>query len=393
MTINFTEPEERLALRKAVGSSDASTAATTSRSRPGGRQDHRAVAGGRQDRLPRRQHPGGVRRRRWRHRRPRRGAARSWPRPAPAADDGRVAGDLRHDHHPVRHRRAEEALASRHRRRHHADRVRHHRGRRRLELAPDHHDRLPATATGAGGSTGSKTFISGVDEAESVLVVARTEDAKTGNLKPALFIVPTDAEGFTYAADRHGHRLAGEAVHAVLRRRAASRRRAGRDEDAGIGSCSPASTPSGSWAPRSPAARPARDREGRRVRQDPQVWKDQPIGAHQAIAHPLAKVKIELELARLMTQKAAALYAAGDHLARASTPTWPSTPAGEVSCNAVDRAVQTHGGNGLAVEYGLANCWSPRGSARIAPVSREMVLNFVAMHTSISTKSSELAGD
>ena len=43
---------------------------------------------------------------------------------------------------------------------------------------------------------GRKIFISGVDEADNVLVVARTEDAKTGKLKPCLFIVPTDAKGF-----------------------------------------------------------------------------------------------------------------------------------------------------------------------------------------------------
>src|SRR5699024_11563476 len=46
--------------------------------------------------------------------------------------------------------------------------------------------------------TGGKTFISGVDEVDHVLVVGRTSDARTGTLKPALFMVPTDAEGFTY---------------------------------------------------------------------------------------------------------------------------------------------------------------------------------------------------
>ena len=41
-------------------------------------------------------------------------------------------------------------------------------------------------------------FISGIDQADAVLVVGRTEEAKTGKLAPALFIVPTDTEGFTY---------------------------------------------------------------------------------------------------------------------------------------------------------------------------------------------------
>jgi len=45
---------------------------------------------------------------------------------------------------------------------------------------------------------GQKTYISGVDQAQAVLVVGRSEDAKTGNLRPALFVVPTDAPGLTY---------------------------------------------------------------------------------------------------------------------------------------------------------------------------------------------------
>src|SRR5688500_19357342 len=44
--------------------------------------------------------------------------------------------------------------------------------------------------------SGRKVYISGVDEAQAVLVVARTEDARTGTLKPCLFVVPTDAQGF-----------------------------------------------------------------------------------------------------------------------------------------------------------------------------------------------------
>src|SRR6478736_2447384 len=46
--------------------------------------------------------------------------------------------------------------------------------------------------------SGQKVYISGVDQAQAVLVVGRMEDAKTGNLKPALFIVPTDTPGFTW---------------------------------------------------------------------------------------------------------------------------------------------------------------------------------------------------
>jgi alkylation response protein AidB-like acyl-CoA dehydrogenase len=55
--------------------------------------------------------------------------------------------------------------------------------------------------------------------------------------------------------------------------------------------------------------------------------------------------------------------------------------AGEVACNATDVAVHTHGGNGLAQEYGLGQMLLGARLGRIAPVSREMILNFVAMHT------------
>ena len=53
----------------------------------------------------------------------------------------------------------------------------------------------------------------------------------------------------------------------------------------------------------------------------------------------------------------------------------------EAAIAAVDAAIQTHGGNGLALEYGLADLWFVTRLMRTAPVSREMVLNFVASHS------------
>jgi alkylation response protein AidB-like acyl-CoA dehydrogenase len=111
------------------------------------------------------------------------------------------------------------------------------------------------------------------------------------------------------------------------------------------------------------------------------VWKDAPIGSHQGIAHPLAKVKIELEQARLLWQKAAALYDAGDDAGAGEYANMAKYEAGEVACNATDAAVHTHGGNGLTVEYGLANQLVAARLGRIAPVSRDMILKYIAMHT------------
>jgi alkylation response protein AidB-like acyl-CoA dehydrogenase len=55
--------------------------------------------------------------------------------------------------------------------------------------------------------------------------------------------------------------------------------------------------------------------------------------------------------------------------------------AGEASLRALDQAIQTHGGNGMATEYDPADLWGLTRLLRIAPVSREMVLIFVAQHS------------
>jgi alkylation response protein AidB-like acyl-CoA dehydrogenase len=108
------------------------------------------------------------------------------------------------------------------------------------------------------------------------------------------------------------------------------------------------------------------------------VWQG-PIGAHQGISHPLAQAKIELELARLMMQKAAALYDAGAPAGEASN--MAKYAAAEAAIRCVDQAIQTHGGNGFALEYGLTDMYWGVRLVRTAPVSREMILNYVAEHS------------
>jgi alkylation response protein AidB-like acyl-CoA dehydrogenase len=104
------------------------------------------------------------------------------------------------------------------------------------------------------------------------------------------------------------------------------------------------------------------------------------------VAHPLAQAKIEVELARLMTQKAAWLYDsagtdAAQHAAAGEAANMAKYAAAEAANHALDRAIQIHGGNGMTVEYGLAPYWGGLRAAQIAPVSREMILNFVAQHS------------
>jgi alkylation response protein AidB-like acyl-CoA dehydrogenase len=80
-----------------------------------------------------------------------------------------------------------------------------------------------------------------------------------------------------------------------------------------------------------------------------------------------------------MTAKAAWLHDAGEDAGEASN--MAKYAAGEASLAALDAAIQTHGGNGMSTEYGLAGLWGLTRLLRIAPVSREMVLNYVAQHT------------
>jgi alkylation response protein AidB-like acyl-CoA dehydrogenase len=109
------------------------------------------------------------------------------------------------------------------------------------------------------------------------------------------------------------------------------------------------------------------------------VWDGQPIGAHQGVSHPLAEAKIALEAARLMAGRAAALHDADAPAGEAAN--MAKFLAAEAGLRCLDQAIQTHGGNGLATEYGLADLWFAVRVLRTAPVSREMILNYVAQHT------------
>ena len=101
-----------------------------------------------------------------------------------------------------------------------------------------------------------------------------------------------------------------------------------------------------------------------------------PIGQNQGIQHPLAKAWAELEAANLMAFKAAALYDAGRECgAEANASKYLGAEAGFRACEA---SVLAHGGMGYAKEYDVERYFREAMIARIAPVSREMILNFIA---------------
>ena len=229
--------------------------------------------------------------------------------------------------------------------------------------------------------SGQKIWISGVDEADNVLVVARTEDAETGKLKPVLMVVPTDSPGFEF------HHIPVEMVSPEKQFqvfiddvRLPADALVG-DENGGMVQLFAGLNPERIMAASFSLglARYALEKATAYAKQRT-VFKA-PIGSHQAIAHPLAQSHIEIEMARLMTQKAAALYDAGDETAAGEAANMAKYAAAEAACDVVDRAVQTHGGYGASQEYGMAGLLVATRVGRIAPVSREMVLNFVAMHS------------
>ncbi|MBN3929904.1 acyl-CoA dehydrogenase family protein [Streptomyces verrucosisporus] len=244
--------------------------------------------------------------------------------------------------------------------------------------------RITTTARRDGGGwvlTGRKVFVSGVDIADATLIVGRTEDARTGRLKPCLFIVPGDAPGFSRNMIEMELSAPEKQFELVLDDVRLPADALVGDEDAGLlqlfAGLNPERIMTAAFALGMGRFAVARAVDYARTRQ---VWKE-PIGAHQAIAHPLAEAHVEIELARLMTRKAALLYDAGDDEGAGEAANMAKYAAAEACARAVDRAVHTLGGNGLTSEYGLGSLVTASRVARIAPVSREMILNFVSHRT------------
>ena len=230
--------------------------------------------------------------------------------------------------------------------------------------------------------SGQKVYISGVDQAQAVLVVGRAlrEDGahKSGISRPALFVVPTDTPGMSWTkidmeivSPENQFQLFLDEMRLPADALVGS-------EDAAIAQLFAGLNPERIMGAASAVGmgRFAINKATEYVKTR-QVWKT-PIGAHQGLSHPLAQNHIEIELAKLMMQKAATLYDLGDDGGAAEAANMAKYAAGEASVRAVDQAVQSLGGNGLTKEYGIASVLTASRLARIAPVSREMILNFVA---------------
>ncbi|MBW2507652.1 MAG: acyl-CoA/acyl-ACP dehydrogenase [Deltaproteobacteria bacterium] len=226
--------------------------------------------------------------------------------------------------------------------------------------------------------SGTKYYISGADDADAILVVARTGGAEDGRGRLSLFIVDANASGLEKTlikmqipgADRQftlffdNVRLRDDRILG--------------NEGQGLPQVFVGLNPERilGAALANGAALHALE-QACRYANERAVW-GKPIGTHQGIAHPLAEAKIEVELARLMTMKAAWLFDQGRDAGEAAN--MAKFAAGEAATRAVDTAIQVHGGNGMSEEYGLVSLWGLARTLRIAPVSREMILNFISQH-------------
>jgi alkylation response protein AidB-like acyl-CoA dehydrogenase len=225
--------------------------------------------------------------------------------------------------------------------------------------------------------SGSKYYISAVDLADAVLIVAKDAECSTPDKSAlSLFVVPIDSPGLTFqridtsivSPDRQFTVFLDDVV-------------VGEDALIGVAGNGLRQVFDGLNPERilvgALCGGIGRYAIGKACEYASQrrVW-SAPIGAHQGIAHPLAEAHIAVELSRLATARSAELFDAGEPAGEAANIA--KFAASEAALKALDQAIQTHGGNGLSHEYGLSELWFVTRLMRTAPVSREMVLNYIA---------------
>ncbi|MEV0592791.1 acyl-CoA dehydrogenase family protein [Nonomuraea cavernae] len=218
--------------------------------------------------------------------------------------------------------------------------------------------------------SGQKYYVSHVDNADALLVVARAEDAE---LKA--FLVPADAPGIT-TSPIEVEIVSPERQYSVFFDDVRVPADAVVGPDAGLAVLYAGLNPERivSAALLNGIARYAIDIAADYARKRT-VW-NVPIGAHQAISHPLAKAETALAGARLLTAAAAQAFDRGEP--GGIQAAMAKLSASEAASMALDSAMQTLGGNGMSREYGLATLSGLVRLFRIAPVSTEMLLNHIA---------------
>jgi alkylation response protein AidB-like acyl-CoA dehydrogenase len=234
---------------------------------------------------------------------------------------------------------------------------------------------------------GSKTYISGVEVADYMLLVARTssvEEAAKTDLGQyyglTLMIVPTDAPGIEKQLIPMGFREGVGQYTVFFDNVQVPIEQVVGEVDMGalvmFNSLNPERILAAAMCSgmSDHCIRMASDYACER-----RVFRDVPIGAYQGIAHPLALCKAEHEAARTMMLKAAWAFDQHWDAARVgSLSNIAKLLASDCALHSVDAAIETLGGSAFTREQGLIDLWNGARLLKTAPVSREMILNFIA---------------
>ncbi len=234
---------------------------------------------------------------------------------------------------------------------------------------------------------GSKTYISGVEIADYMLLVARTtnkeESAKTSMGQYhglTLFIVPTDAPGIEKHLIPMGFNEGVGQYTLFLDNVEVDANQVVGEVDMGALVMFNSLNPERILAAAMCSGMSEHCIEvGVEYAKERKVFRDTAIGAYQGIAHPLAMAKAEHEAARLMMLKAAwAFDQKWDSGKIGSLANMSKLLNAESALNSVDVAMETLGGSAFTKDQGLLQQWNGARLLKTAPVSKEMILNFIA---------------
>jgi acyl-CoA dehydrogenase len=239
-----------------------------------------------------------------------------------------------------------------------------------------------ASANGNGWRlNGRKIWISGVDSAHKMLVVARTKKLENSSSRTdgiSMFLIDCDREGVSHAPiEKLGtNTLAASSVYF---------------EDVHIDGSELIGTLHGGWYELLEVLNTERIvtsaglvgagnlaiRQAVEYAKQRKVFAGAPIAAYQGLQFPLAQAHAELASARLMNLQAASLCDNGQPYG--SEANIAKLLAAQAAANATERSMQVLGGMGYAKDSHIERLWRDARLFRFAPISEEMILNFIAV--------------
>ena len=229
---------------------------------------------------------------------------------------------------------------------------------------------------------GQKIWITNVEESDKILVVARTvkfEEVEKRTDGITIFLIDTDREGVSHSSiDKLGtNTLPSSSIFfdnvRIEKHEIIGTPHNGWRELLDILNTERITTTAGLVGTIDLALRLAVD-----YARDRKVFGQTPIAAYQGLQFPLAQAYSEMECARLMNRQAAALFDAGRPFGTQSNVA--KLIAAQACSAATEKAMQTMGGMGYSKEFHVERLWRDCRLFRFAPVSEEMILNFIAVH-------------